>query len=180
MKSIIILYHSDCPDGFGGAWSAWKKFGNDASYIPAKHRESPSSKLKGKEIYLLDFTYFGKDLKTLAAKNKKVVIIDHHITAKTELKNVHESFFDLKRSGAGLAWRYFHKNKKIPALINYVEDQDLWLFKMPQARAVMSAINLKPQNFEVWNVIARELEMKNGWQKYAEKGETIIEYENKP
>jgi hypothetical protein len=26
MKKTIILYHLDCPDGFGAAWAAWKKF----------------------------------------------------------------------------------------------------------------------------------------------------------
>src|SRR3989344_3757446 len=36
-KKIAVLYHGGCPDGFGGAYAAWKKFGNMAEYIPLKH-----------------------------------------------------------------------------------------------------------------------------------------------
>jgi len=34
LKEIVIIYHADCPDGFGAAYAAWKKFGDKASYLP--------------------------------------------------------------------------------------------------------------------------------------------------
>ena len=39
--NISVLYHADCPDGFGGAYAAWKKFGDTAEYIPVKYGRTP-------------------------------------------------------------------------------------------------------------------------------------------
>ena len=33
LKKIVVIYHDQCRDGFGAAYAAWKKFGDDASYI---------------------------------------------------------------------------------------------------------------------------------------------------
>ena len=32
----FVTYHQDCPDGFGAAYAAWLKLGNNAAYVPAK------------------------------------------------------------------------------------------------------------------------------------------------
>ena len=40
-KNIVIIYHTDCRDGFGAAWAAWKKFGDSATYIPGKTELAP-------------------------------------------------------------------------------------------------------------------------------------------
>ena len=50
-KNIVILYHGDCPDGFGAAWASWKKFGDGAEYIGVHHGDNPPDGLKDKEIY---------------------------------------------------------------------------------------------------------------------------------
>lgn len=36
LKEIVIIYHAQCRDGLGSAYAAWKKFGDNASYIPRK------------------------------------------------------------------------------------------------------------------------------------------------
>ena len=33
-KNSIVIYHKNCFDGYGAAWAAYKKYGNDAIYIP--------------------------------------------------------------------------------------------------------------------------------------------------
>src|SRR3990167_9491025 len=45
MKNIVVIYHGKCPDGFSAAWIAWKKFGDDAEYIPGRHGEIPPEDL---------------------------------------------------------------------------------------------------------------------------------------
>ena len=55
MKDIIVIYHGECSDGFGGAWAAWKKFGETVDYIGAHHGDEPPVGLVGKEIYFIDF-----------------------------------------------------------------------------------------------------------------------------
>ncbi len=38
-KEIIIIYHADCIDGYGAAWSAFMDYGNQARYVPARFGE---------------------------------------------------------------------------------------------------------------------------------------------
>src|SRR3989344_9258076 len=56
-KEIAVLYHGGCPDGFGGAYAAWKKFDDTADYIPLKHGKPAPENLDGKELYFIDFCY---------------------------------------------------------------------------------------------------------------------------
>ena len=51
-----IIYHADCTDGFGAAYSAWKCLGNRAEYHACKHGTPPPD-VKGKVVAILDFSY---------------------------------------------------------------------------------------------------------------------------
>ena len=33
----VVIYHANCNDGFGAAYSAWKLLGNRAEYHAASH-----------------------------------------------------------------------------------------------------------------------------------------------
>ena len=79
MKKIIIFYHKDCPDGFGAAWIAWKKYGKKAEYIGINPRELPDGfSVKNAEIYLLDNSLTQGVAKDLEKNGNHVVMIDHH------------------------------------------------------------------------------------------------------
>ena len=53
-KEIVILYHGGCPDGFGGAYAAWKKFGDAAEYIPVQHDRVVPEGLAGRKLFFID------------------------------------------------------------------------------------------------------------------------------
>jgi len=77
-KNIAVLYHGGCPDGFGGAYAAWKKFGDDADYIPMKYNWPVPEKLDGKELYFIDFDgidAFSELIEQIRAQDKKVLIV---------------------------------------------------------------------------------------------------------
>jgi hypothetical protein len=60
----------------------------------------------------------------------------------------------MQRSGARLAWDHFHPDApKIPTIILYVEDRDLWIKKLPFSDAVTLALRSYPQEFGVWDVL---------------------------
>ena len=99
MKDIIILYHADCPDGFGGAWAAHKKFGAQAEYIGVHHDTPPPTGLENKEIYMLDFTYDKPFTSKLIASNKRVTAIDHHSDQESITKSTQDYSFDNNHSG---------------------------------------------------------------------------------
>jgi len=58
--------------------------------------------------------------------------------------------FDMNRSGAGLAWDFFHKDLR-PGLINHIEDRDLWNFKFEGTREIQAAAYSYPFEFDVWD-----------------------------
>lgn len=64
------------------------------------------------------------------------------------------ALFDMERSGAGIAWDFFHPGIKRPALVNHVEDRDLWRFAMPGTREIQAAVFSYPYQFDVWDSLA--------------------------
>jgi len=61
------------------------------------------------------------------------------------------ALFDMERSGAGIAWDFFHPGKARPALIDHVEDRDLWRFALHGTREIQSALFSYPYRFEIWD-----------------------------
>lgn len=179
MKDIIIIYHGNCSDGFGGAWAAWKKFGKKADYIPAHHQESPLDNLKNKEIYFIDFFYKTAVIKKLLQQGNKITAIDHHITSKKDIELSSEFVFDNNHSGAVLAWRYFHPEKPVPRLLRQIEDFDLWKFKIPNTKSLMAYMVVINFNFLLWNKLVKSFETAVGRRKILEEGNCYLKFQDK-
>ncbi len=178
-KKIVVIYHGGCWDGFSGAWAAWKKFGNQAEYVGATDRFALPRRLKGKEIYLIDYTYEPDLIKELIKDNGRVTAIDHHITSESAVKLTQQYSFSLRHSGAVLAWHYFHPSCKVPKLLRYVEDSDLWKWKLPRAREILAFVDTFDMSFKTWNRLAKDLETAVGRKSYAEKGKFLRHYEER-
>ena len=61
----------------------------------------------------------------------------------------------------------------------HVEDVDLWKFKLPHTKELMSALAICGFNFKVWNKIAADWQNSESRKKYIEEGEIILKYEQK-
>ncbi len=159
-----VLYHANCPDGFGAAFAAWLRFGSDAEYIPVSYGKELPDMLTGEgtEVYVLDFSYPTRVIDDLVTSHGKVVVLDHHHTAKCELESMIEEYnadpylvrFDLNKSGAVMAWEYFHSAQSVPEFFHYLQDRDLWIFKLPQSREVSMALRSYPYDFKKWSEIS--------------------------
>jgi len=179
MKNIVVLYHDDCPDGFGAAFAAWKKFGGKAEYIATGYDDKPHLELKNKTIYLLDFSYASNIIKKLVAQNKRVIAIDHHISRKEDIKSASEWHYADKHSGATLSWLTLHPKKPIPKLLNYVEDVDLWKMKLPHTDAIISVVGVTKWTFKEWDKLAKNLEHPKTFKKHLEHAHWIIKANRK-
>lgn len=177
-KKTLVFYHGGCSDGFSAAWIAHKKFGDDAEYIAANFHDVPD--VKGKDVYMLDISVSDKegDIKKLV-ENNHVVFIDHHVTRQNLVSLIPESYFAIDCCGSMLAWEYFNLGKKPPALLTYVQDQDLYIWKLPFAREIMISVNLSDRSFESWDKLAEDLEDETRKNKYIEKGKIIQGYYDK-
>lgn len=178
MKRVVILYHKNCPDGFSAAWAAWKKFGARADYHAIEPRELPKGvPLKNREIYVVDNSLTPSTVERLERSGSQVVVIDHHGSSKRDVEQGTRFVFDLGHSGAVLAWRFFHPQQPMPELLRYIEDGDLWKFRLPHAHFLLSYIYTRPFTFAEWSTLAREIEAPRGRAKALALGKVISEYD---
>lgn len=158
-QHAVILYHGKCPDGFGGAYAAWKKFGNTAEYIPVDHGDAPPEGLEGRDIYLVDFSYETQEyMDRLKKESTRLVVLDHHESTKKFVEDVPEHVYDKERSGATIAWSYFHPHTPTPRLLKYLEDGDLYRYALSETRDIFSYLMILPYDFTAWDTLASNLE----------------------
>lgn len=175
-KQIVVLYHGGCTDGFGAAYAAWKKFGNDVEYIPVKHGEPVPEGLAGRHLIFVDFSYPLDLMKEILQTAGTLTVLDHHLGARETVEQMPKYVFDEKRSGATIAWNYFHPDIPVPLLLQYVEDGDLYTFKLPHARAILSYLNIQKFGFDEWDNLAHDLEKEEKRKVIIEKGKIHAEY----
>ena len=140
MKPLVI-YHANCTDGFGAAFAAWLKLGDEAEYLPMEYNQALPEQLHspvGLELYILNFSFRRDQMDTFFKYAKRVVWLDHHKTAfemwcggyrKGDCFQAiplggadpleHYIVLDDNFSGAYLAWEYFHPITKVPKLIQH-------------------------------------------------------------
>ncbi len=167
----FVIYHADCNDGFGAAWSAWKLLGNKAEYHAAKHGDLPPD-VSGKNVAILDFSYKNNIIKDMISQANSLIVIDHHKSAMIELHDIANTHFDMSRSGAMLAWNFFHPTKEPPKLIEYIQDRDLWSWKLPYSREFSAAFDMVPFDFEVFS----EFEDDSTFDDACKRGSYILAY----
>lgn len=182
MKPLII-FHAHCTDGFAAVFSAWLKFGDFAEYYPASYGEKAwsglfedypqgGSKFDGRDVYILDFSFSAQQMQTIMASASKTVWLDHHksafenwcgmdyLTPERQLYDAEDEYLkstivlDNNKSGALLAWEYFHPDKEVPDMIKWVDDRDRWQFKYSESEAFHAGMaSLKPWTFKQWEEI---------------------------
>ena len=165
MKPLVI-YHANCTDGFGAAFAAWLKLGDEAEYLLMEHGKvktptdfdmKVSLAAKDNDVYILDFSFPREVMDALFKHAKRVVWLDHHKTAfeMYGLANSHRAYaldvlnrttsphyilLDNNKSGAMLAWEYFHPGTEVPMLIQHIDDRDRWVFALPGSKELHAAI----------------------------------------
>jgi len=175
-KQIVILYHGGCPDGFGGAYAAWKKFGDAAEYIPVKHGVPPPENLAGKKLYFVDFCYPQEIMDDLLKKAESLTVLDHHLGNKNAVESMPEHIFDNGHSGAVIAWNYFNPGVPVPLLLKYVEEGDRYIFKLPDVHAVLSYVYAQPFHFDLWDTLAKKIENEKERSELVQRGEIYHEH----
>lgn len=168
MKSVVF-YHSHCFDGTMAAAAALEAIregrldcDEKEGLIPIGYNqadwdgffaEDPKAPYNraveqgADQIIFVDFCPKPEVVQDLLSVEIKVVILDHHKTARDDAKQLEgmkglDLNFDMTKSGARLAWEYFRKggprHGSVPELALHVEDRDLWTWAMPSTREVIA------------------------------------------
>ena len=154
MTYTHILYHAQCFDGFGAAWAAWKKFDEEAVYIPAIHGEPFPELPADADVLMVDMAYPRERHLELEKKVRSLTVVDHHVTSMKAIGDLPNTHFDMNHSGAVLAWMFLHPGVPVPELLLYVEDRDLWRFKLPDSREVAASLSSYPKQFDLWEALS--------------------------
>lgn len=159
-RRSVVLYHGDCVDGFTAAWVAHRALGDAALYIPARYgdvgletsiyQDCCENANINDEYYILDFS-FKRDLLRFLNSKCPVTVLDHHASAEKDLVGLDFCQFDMERSGAGMAWDHFFPSETRPWLVNYVEDRDLWRFKLQWSKEINAFVRSTEQTFDAWD-----------------------------
>lgn len=165
----LIIYHNNCPDGFTAAYVAHQRY-PEAKLFPRDHGlEPPYEEVAHKDVLVVDFSWRTKEQnRKIADLTRSFRILDHHKTAQAELEGEPYAIFDMNRSGAGLAWDYLYGDDVEPTVknpaaiglprpwwVNYVEDRDLWRFKLSKSEEVNDYIMTFPYTIEGWDELVR-------------------------
>jgi len=154
----LVIYHGRCSDGFGSALASYiyfkstgglNKYGKIVEYHPASF-SGPPPDVTGRNVLICDFSYKYDILTKMIADANSLAVIDHHKTAEAELKLISDKnkVFRMDHSGAYLTWKYFFPTQNVPLLIKYIEDNDIWLKKLPSTKEVTAYIYALPFEFE--------------------------------
>lgn len=172
----ICIYHGNCADGFGAAYAVWKRF-PDWEFYPGVYQNAPPD-VAGKHVVMVDFSYKRPVLDEMRKSARSMLILDHHKTAAEDLAgliapktwdghldNVAQDAmenadingailyaqFDMERSGAMIAWEFFHPDQAPPVLLRHIQDRDLWRFELEGTREIQANVFSYPYDFEVWD-----------------------------
>jgi oligoribonuclease NrnB/cAMP/cGMP phosphodiesterase (DHH superfamily) len=152
----LVLYHAPCWDGLVAAWSlgldpattTYIEYDHGKPLVAdvAFHRVLANPAHTVTRIIAVDcFPEF------IRGSAPEVIVLDHHESAQERLQDrtgLTEVVFDMTHSAADLAWRWAHPDQPVPVLNLYVEDRDLWKWKMSHSREVSAYISTLPMTFE--------------------------------
>ncbi|KAL2243849.1 UNVERIFIED_CONTAM: hypothetical protein Sindi_0502900 [Sesamum indicum] len=136
-------------------------------YSPLRADDLPLNEIDN--VYLLDFVGPPGFIQQLSPKVERVVVLDHHKTALEMLGSGMSTsgkvikVIDMERSGATIAYDYFKEKlfggdinsrengvigefQRVRRLFEYIEDGDLWRWRLPNSKAFSSG--LKDLNLE--------------------------------
>jgi hypothetical protein len=202
-KPDVVLYHGNCQDGFTAAWCVYRSLGMDPDYRPVYHGQSPRVEdFMDKDVLFVDFTYKAPMMKAIGAVARSIVVLDHHASAEMDLAEF-DSFdvgdpnsfaraldsaqsekqetevpiiltgFDMKRSGAMLAWDFFNPGIEAPFLVSIVQDRDLWKFELSGSKAISMWLFSFDYSFGVWDAASAQLDTTQGRLEARHAGEAI-------
>jgi uncharacterized protein len=182
--SKVIIYHKSCVDGYCAAWLTHKAFnGEQLEYIACQYQEKINDQLderiKGKDVLVFDFSFPRETMERYNSICTTFEVYDHHESVMKNCAGLPFCTFDLSKSGAMLAWETLFPNKPPPLLVEYVQDYDLWKFKLPDSKEINAAIHAGEMTFNQYEIFHQLLQHENGRLKLVDQGKILIKEENR-
>lgn len=171
-RKTTVIYHADCPDGAASAMIARQRFGDSADYVPMAYAPHPVwQAYYGHDVYFVDFSWPRDALEALATIANEVHVIDHHKTAQAALADIPQHApgrapiavtFNMDKCGAVLTFEALFPGRQVPDFYLYIQDRDLWQWKLPSSREIAAAVATYGRTlegmaaaFDEWTVLGK-------------------------
>ena len=149
--SPLVIYHANCSDGFAAAWAVRRRFPGAELY--AATYQTPAPEVRGRDVVIVDFSFSREVTERLRAEAREFLLLDHHATAEDDLAGVPGCFFDRTRSGAEIAWDWFHLTPR-PDFLTYIGDGDRWAWELADSRTINEYLRIAPKTIESYDALA--------------------------
>ncbi len=175
MSKVLCIYHKDCDDGFGAAYSIWKKLGDKVEFYEGMYQKDPPD-CTNRDVIVCDFSYKRPVMEKMVAQSRSFTWLDHHKTAIEDMKDFpwrpqDICITDTNRSGAGITADWLGNRTKI---IDFIEDGDLWRWKLENSLEFQAGLRSYPKDFTVWSTFENDFCIAN----LISEGKTILRYYN--
>ncbi|MGB0897988.1 MAG: DHHA1 domain-containing protein [Psychrobium sp.] len=174
--SHLCIYHKNCADGFGAALAVkvyCDRLGVECDYMPAQYGEQIPD-VTGKTVFIVDFSYDRESLIALHEQADSLTVIDHHKSAMQDLEGLDYCVFDMSRSGAVLTWETLNPDTPVPLLLKYIQDRDLWQWKMESSKQVSAALLTLQKTLPLWMPYLDDAKV----DELIMQGGAIVDYQN--
>jgi len=168
----LIIYHAD-EDGFGAAWAAATFMGREVDLFPAVYNAENLPDVRGREVYLLDICFDLEVMQDLEEKSSNFFVLDHHDKAMKIAKKMPDSsiYTSSTESACVMAWKWFNPlwkegkadNPEVPWILTYIQDRDLWQWKLEHSKEINAYIGILPTELDVWTDL-----IKMSWEEVRE------------
>lgn len=187
-----VLGHGSCYDGMCSLWVARRQFNNTFPGITKVKYHSvyygqPLPRIEdGSVVIFLDFSIPREDLIALKERMARVIVLDHHESARNALAGIEDCTFDMTKSGAQLTTEFFkERDPYVLRIVNYVADRDLWKHQLYRTEDVNNFIGTLPNvytddAFVAWEGLIDKSHGMDPWvTELANKGNYITKYRTK-
>lgn len=141
----IVYYHNEDMDGCFAAYAAYLAYGPEgAEYIGLRAGQEVPVQVD-REVVVLDLALSLANLAALREASKSLLVIDHHASSAAAYATAPDCvIFDPAHAACVLAWQRFKPREPVPEIYQYIEDRDLWLWKLPLSREINAGLSSHP------------------------------------
>ena len=141
---MAVVYHASCMDGAAAAATVYYLSFSNIDFFALPPSESFEARHYNL-VMVLDMTLPKDNIVDLMEAGSTVQIVDHHITGFEKTKWFEGYKYWPNNSGCVATWKTLTKSK-VPKSLMYVEDRDLWKWKLPNSKELNAYIQAQDRD----------------------------------
>lgn len=149
MNEPLVLYHADM-DGFAAACVVARCLAGRGEYRRVQYGDPMPLDVAGRPLFVLDFSWPLATMRQLAMEAQSLAWLDHHLTSEQDAAILRDEQYphvavhhDQSACGAALCLRWYAPlDSDAWPIIRYIQDRDLWQWRLPDSREINLALGL--------------------------------------